>query len=107
MSQKKYYSATVLVDVLRGSKSEKVLSGELSDLAGYGKRAGVAREDIEFLVEWLIENKYIRKTRGPYPVLHPTYNGAHYGEVITRQKLQALRRKLEYTESDRVQNDEK
>lgn len=57
------------------------------------------RDDVQFLVEWLIENEYIRQTRGPYPVLHPTYNGKHYGEVITRQKLQALRRKLELTES--------
>ena len=57
------------------------------------------RDDVQFLVEWLIENEYIRQTRGPYPVLHPTYNGKHYGEVITRQKLQALRRKLELTVS--------
>ena len=98
VSQKKYYGATILIDVLRGSQNKRVLSDGLDDCKGYGKLAGVRREDVQFLVEWLIENEYIRQTRGPYPVLHPTYNGEHYGEVITRQKLQALKRKLEDTE---------
>lgn len=67
-------------------------------LDGYGKLSGVKREDVEFLVEWLIENGFILKTKGMYPVLHPTYNGNHYSEIITRQKLQALKRKMESAE---------
>lgn len=104
VSQKKYYGATILIDVLRGSQNKKVLSDGLNLCKGYGKLAGVKRKDVQFLVEWLIENKYIRQTRGSYPVLHPTYNSNHYGEIITRQKLQALRRKLENTEG--AQNSE-
>lgn len=94
VSQKKYYGATILIDVLRGSHNKRVISDGLNLCAGYGKLAGVMREDVQFLVEWLIENSFIRQTRGPYPVLHPTYNGEHYGEIITRQKLQALKRKM-------------
>ncbi len=95
ISEKKYYEEAVLVDVLRGSENKKIITDGLSECRTYGKLSGVEREDVVFLVEWLIENEYIRKTRGPYPVLHPTYNGAHYGEIITRQKLQALKKKME------------
>lgn len=95
VSEKKYYGTTTLVDILRGSHSKKIVSDGMDKLGGYGKLAGTKREDVIFLVEWLIQNEYIRKTKGPYPVLHPTYNGTHYDEVITRQKLQALKRELE------------
>ena len=99
VSQKKYYGATILIDVLRGSQNKRIMGDRLNLCKGYGQLAGVKREDVQFLVEWLIENEFIRQTRGPYPVLHPTYNGEHYGEIITRQKLQALRKKLETAES--------
>ena len=99
VSQKNYYGVSLLTDVLRGSDDKRIIANGLNRCAGYGKLADVKREDVQFLVEWLIENGYILKTRGRYPVLHPTYNGVHYGEVITRQKLQALRRKLRDTES--------
>ena len=98
ISEKKYYGITTLVDILRGSKSQKIQSAGLNNLDGYGKLSDIKREDVEFLVEWLIENGYILKTKGLYPVLHPTYNGTHYRELITRQKLQALKRKLDNTE---------
>ncbi len=40
----------------------------------------------------------ILKTKSRYPVLHLTYNGEHYSEVISRQKIQALKKKLETKE---------
>ena len=95
VSRKNYYGETMLADVLRGSKSKKIIAAGLDQCEGYGKLTGIKRSDVIFLIDWLIENEYIRKTKGMYPVLHPTYNGSHYGEIITRQKLQALKRKLE------------
>lgn len=100
LSQRKYYGLTMLIDVLRGSQSKKVLSEHLDLCKEYGKLSEIKRDDVQFLAEWLIENGYIRQTRGPYPVLHPTYHGAHYSEIMTRQKLQALKRKLESTEME-------
>lgn len=99
VSKKQYYGASTLVDILRGSKSKKIQTAKLNKINGYGKLSAIKREDVEFLVDWLIENGFILKTKGPYPVLHPTYNGNHYSEIITRQKLQALKRKSESTES--------
>ena len=95
VSKKKFYGVTTLVDVLRGSQSQKVLSGKLNLVDGYGKLHEINREDVVFLIEWLIKNEFILQTRGLYPVLHPTYNGVHYNEIITSQKLYALKRELE------------
>lgn len=99
ISTKKYYGITMLVDVLRGSQNKRIREDRLNVVDGYGELADVSRTDVEFLIKWLIDNGFILKTKGLYPVLHPTYNGEHYGEVITRQKLQALKKKLENAES--------
>ena len=98
VSTKKYYGITMLVDILRGSQNKKIRGDGLDQIDGYGKLSEIRRDDLEFIVEWLIENGYILKTKGMYPVLHPTYNGEHYIEVITRQKLLALKKKLVNTE---------
>ena len=97
--QRKFYGTTILVDVLRGFQSKTIQMDHLDRSVSYGKLANVPREDVLYLIDWLIQNNYILKTKGPYPVLHPTYNGEHYGEIITRQKLQALRSKLQNTET--------
>ena len=99
LSAKKFYGITMLVDVLRGSHSKRIQADGLARADGYGSLANVKREDVQYLVEWLIENGFILKTRGQYPVLHLTYNGEHYSEVISRQKIQVLKKKLESTSS--------
>ena len=99
LSAKKFYGITMLVDVLRGSHSKRIQADGLAQADGYGSLANVKREDVQYLVEWLIENGFILKTRGQYPVLHLTYNGEHYSEVISRQKIQVLKKKLESTSS--------
>ena len=98
ISEKKFYGTTMLVDVLRGSHSKRIMTDGLAQIDGYGKLSRVCRDDVTFLVEWLIQKGFILQTKGKYPVLHPTYNGQHYGETITYQKLYALKKELEKTE---------
>ena len=100
MSESKYYGVTTLVDILRGSQSKRLLSAKLDQIPEYGVLCGMKREDLSALVEWLIENHYILQTKGPYPVLHPTYDGMHYAETITVRKLEKLK---EYLESERTE----
>ncbi len=100
ISKEKYYGETMLIDVLRGSQNKNLVSAQLNKCTEYGSLADIKREDIQYLVDWLIQNEYIRKTRGLYPVLHPTFNGEHYGEKMTRQKLQALKIKMEKADSE-------
>ena len=90
VSEKRYYGATVLIDILRGSKNQRITNAELNALSKYGALANVSRDDLEIIIEWLIEKHFILRTKGQYPVLHPTYEGEHYSEKITKQALSKL-----------------
>jgi DNA helicase-4 len=85
----------MLVDVLRGSESKKLLAGELNRVDGYGKLTSVNREDLTFIIEWLISNGFILQTKGQYPVLHPTNKGLNYNSTMNTRQLQTLKRGLE------------
>ena len=90
VSEKRYYGITTLVDVLRGAQSKKITEADLDKVSEYASLKGINREDLVAIIEWLIENHYILKTKGMYPVLHPTYEGLHYDETITANKLKKL-----------------
>lgn len=96
VSEKRYYGVQVLTDILRGAESKRITAAELDKLPEYGKLRYVRREDVVAIIEWLIENKFILRTRHPqYPVLHPTYEGIHYAETMTAKKLRALKNVLQ------------
>ena len=61
----------------------------------YGALKDLYREDLMTIIDWLIDNHYLLKTQHPmYPVLHPTYEGLHYSETITKNQLQKLNQLL-------------
>jgi len=95
ISQKKFYGSSVLADILRGAESDMIRTDKLNSLEAYGGLSNVDREDILYLIEWLIEKKFILCTKGKYSVLHSTYKGIHYDETMTSQQLHALKRELE------------
>ena len=91
ISEKRYYGTNILVDVLRGAHSKRIEDAGLNRLTEYGKLKQLNRDDLTFIIEWLIKNHFILKTKHPlYPVLHPTYEGTHYSEIITKNKLNKL-----------------
>lgn len=90
ISEKKYYGVTVLTDVLRGVRSKKIFNAQFDKLPEYGSLKHIQREDVVCMIEWMIENHFILQTKGAYPVLHLTYDGLHYSETMTSQKLKKL-----------------
>lgn len=90
VSEKHYYGISTLVDVLRGAQSKKLLSAGLNSVAEYGKLKHLSRDSLGLILDWLIENKFILKTKGQYPVLHPTYNSMHFDETMTSGMLKKL-----------------
>ena len=65
---------------------------------GFRKLQHIPSEDLELIVDWLIEKKFILETKERYPVLHPTYNGVHYSETMKKSLLMELKKRLEETE---------
>ena len=95
VSEIKYYGTNIIVDILRGSESNKIDRERLSELDEYGKLSGIARADLYYIVDWLIKNKFLLQTRGKNSVIHPTYNGIHYNETIKEKMLLLLKEELE------------
>ena len=98
ISSNKYYGTGILIGVLRGSENQKILRSRLDKVEYYGKLKGVPRDDLEVIIECLINNNYILKTKGTYPVLHPTYIGIHYGEEANKGILIKIQNALKKTE---------
>ena len=48
------------------------------------------------VIDWMISEKLILKTKGKYSVLHSSYEGLHYSEIVTEAKLKRLKKYLEY-----------
>lgn len=94
VSAKRYYGISVLTDILRGANSQKIKGAELDSIPEYGALRQIRREVLVSIIEWLIEQKFILKTKGTYPVLHPTYDGMHYAETMTNAKLKKLQAHL-------------
>lgn len=90
ISENNFYGISILASVLHGSKSERIQKAHLDTVSEYGLLSGLRIEDITTIIEWLIENKYILRTKSRYPVLHPTYQGTHYSETLTVGKLKKL-----------------
>ena len=95
ISEVRYYGVTMLLDVLRGSGTRRIYRAELNLLPEYGALKSISREDLQTVFDWLLSNHYMLKTRGEYPVLHPTYDGLHYGETMTERQLKRLKAYLE------------
>ncbi len=95
ISEKHYYGTSILLNVLRGSQSDRIKGRKLDLTPEYGKLKSVRREDLECIVEWLIDNHFILKTKGQYPVLHITPEGLQLEKYLSPQKITALRKQME------------
>jgi DNA helicase-4 len=91
----RYYGVTMLVDVLRGIESERLMDAKLNTVPEYGTLKSFSREELQAIIEWMVGNYLLLKTKGEYPVLHPTYEGIHYRDKITSAKLKRLKKYLE------------
>lgn len=96
MSSVRFYGVTMLVDILRGVASNKrIVDNKLDQIPEFGALNEMPGETIQSIIEWMIKEHYILKTKENYPVLHSTYEGLHYSESLTEGKLKKLKKYLE------------
>lgn len=91
----RYYGTTMLVDVLHGESTKRMLDAKLNMIPQFAELCSFSKEELYAMIAWLITNGYILKTKGQYPVLHPTYNGIHYAEIMTEKQLKKLKKYLD------------
>ena len=95
ISENYYFGISILISVLRGGNRKQIAKHKLNEVAEYGLYADMSRDDMRAVVQWMINNHYMLKTKAKYPVLHPTYNGNHFDECITKKQIKDLKKYLE------------
>lgn len=95
IAKRDYRKTTMLIDVLSGTPGGRLTEAKLNTLPEFGKLEMIPKYELYRLIDWLIMNNYILKTKGQYPVLHQTYNGMHYRETMTVRQLKQLKKYLE------------
>lgn len=85
----------MLTDVLKGVDNKRILDNRLDKIPEYGVLKKLSGETVKSVIEWMISEHLILKTKEHYPVLHSTYEGLHYSEVMTEGKLKRLKKYLE------------
>lgn len=63
MSENYYFGITVLISVLRGGKRKQIIKHRLNEVPEYGIYADMSRDDMRAVVQWLINNRYMLKTK--------------------------------------------
>ena len=69
ISKVNYFGATMIVNVLRGSKNQQVINYKLNELNCYGALKSIKTEHVFDIVEFLIEENYLYRTKGLYPTV--------------------------------------
>lgn len=95
ISENYYFGITILISVLRGGNRKQIVKHKLNEVPEYGIYAEMSNDDMRAVVQWMINNHYMLKTKAKYPVLHPTYNGNHFDDCITMKQLKDLKKYLE------------
>lgn len=87
VSKVRYYGISMLVDILRGADNKRIFDNKLDRIPEFGLYKEMPRETIQSIIEWMIKEKLILKTKERYPVLHSTDEGLHYSEHVNVNKL--------------------
>lgn len=69
ISKVNYFGATMMVNVLRGSKNQQVINYKLNELDCYGALKSIKTKHVFDIVEFLIEENYLYRTQGLYPTV--------------------------------------
>ncbi|MDR1956486.1 MAG: DNA helicase RecQ [Treponema sp.] len=79
----KRFGKTMVIDILRGSKNQKLLSQGLDTLSTYGIMADMDVHRIRTILDYLVSQEYLALEGDTYPVLCPA---SRSGEIIFEQK---------------------
>ena len=76
------FGKTMIIDILRGSKNEKILRHGLESLSTWGIMADTSAYRIRFILDYLIESGWLVQEGDEYPVI----NFGRAGELLKEEK---------------------
>jgi ATP-dependent DNA helicase RecQ len=89
------YGKSMIVDVLRGSRNEKIKTAGLDKLSTHGIMTGTSAQRVRMIIDYLVDEGYLGLAGSDFPVVTRT---AHSGEVIFEKKplsMMLMKEKLE------------
>ncbi|MDR2417701.1 MAG: DNA helicase RecQ [Treponema sp.] len=79
----RHFGKLMLIDILRGSKNQKVLRDHLNTLSTYGIMPDTSAHRIRMIIDHLVNEGYLLFSGDEYPVLSPSPRS---GEIIFEKK---------------------
>ncbi|MDR0638578.1 MAG: DNA helicase RecQ [Spirochaetaceae bacterium] len=99
------FGKSMIADVLRGSKNEKIKNAKLDKLSTHGIMAGVSAQRVRTIIDWLVDGGYLGLAGSEFPVVTRT---SRSGEVIFEKKplsMMLAKEKPEARSASLVQNE--
>ncbi len=91
------FGVRYVMDVLRGSKNQKILDNQHENLSTYGLMKEYSDADLRYYIETLISLGFLEKTEGEYPILRWSATSSQVikdgAPVLIRKKLRQVARK--------------
>lgn len=88
------YGINMVIDVLRGSKAEKIRKFGFEKLSTYGIMKDHSAKELRELIDFLILEQFLTTTEGEYPLLHLTPKSGdilfHHQKVTMKQRAQQI-----------------
>jgi ATP-dependent DNA helicase RecQ len=63
------FGKSVIIDVLRGSKNQRIIAAGLDTLSTYNLMSVTGAHELRFMLDYLIEQDYLAQSDGEYPVV--------------------------------------
>ncbi|MCL2478726.1 MAG: DNA helicase RecQ [Treponema sp.] len=76
------YGKTMIIDILRGSRNEKIRSQGLDTLSTWGIMAETGVHRIRIILDYLVEEGYLVSEGSDYPVINP----GNAGQILKNEK---------------------
>lgn len=96
VSAEKYFNQSKISMILKGESFKDVSKIDFTLVPEFGKCANVADDRLNKVFEWLINNKFLHKTKALFPVLHLTEKTDDFLNHATKGQVKKL---FEYVNS--------
>lgn len=84
------FGVKMIVDILRGSKNQRIIKSNLNNISTYGIMSNVSKSKIRDIINFLVLQGYLKITNSEYPVVQLTQKASEalFGDCKINMKVQ-------------------